>query len=108
MNIEPASNNSSSGGPATPTNNRKERGAIAAQACENCRQVSYGAGYIVWREREPVRNLGPSPSAALPPSNPPTLPPCLEPWYLTVFGPSALNSLIMHCVEYVLTPVYWL
>ncbi|ORY56702.1 uncharacterized protein BCR38DRAFT_355777 [Pseudomassariella vexata] len=37
MNPEPSSNNSSSTGPATPTNNRKERGAIAAQACENCR-----------------------------------------------------------------------
>ncbi|KAI1373661.1 hypothetical protein F4677DRAFT_428776 [Hypoxylon crocopeplum] len=38
MNPESTSNNSSSGGPATPTNSRKERGAIAAQACESCRQ----------------------------------------------------------------------
>ncbi|KAI2621107.1 hypothetical protein GGR54DRAFT_89178 [Hypoxylon sp. NC1633] len=38
MNPESTSNNSSSGGPATPINNRKERGAIAAQACESCRQ----------------------------------------------------------------------
>lgn len=38
MNLEPAPNASSSAGPATPTNHRKERGAIAAQACENCRQ----------------------------------------------------------------------
>ncbi|KAI0017415.1 hypothetical protein F4780DRAFT_755800 [Xylariomycetidae sp. FL0641] len=32
-----ASNQSSSAGPSTPTNSRKERGAIAAQACESCR-----------------------------------------------------------------------
>ncbi|KAI1657172.1 hypothetical protein F4813DRAFT_94149 [Daldinia decipiens] len=38
MNPESTSNNSSSAGPATPTNSRKERGAIAAQACESCRQ----------------------------------------------------------------------
>ncbi|KAI0110084.1 hypothetical protein F4814DRAFT_389887 [Daldinia grandis] len=38
MNLESASNNSSPAGPATPTNSRKERGAIAAQACESCRQ----------------------------------------------------------------------
>ncbi|OTB05460.1 hypothetical protein M426DRAFT_135847 [Hypoxylon sp. CI-4A] len=38
MNPESNSNNSSSAGPATPTNSRKERGAIAAQACESCRQ----------------------------------------------------------------------
>ncbi|KAI0882752.1 uncharacterized protein GGS22DRAFT_40096 [Annulohypoxylon maeteangense] len=38
MNPENTSTNSSSGGPATPTNSRKERGAIAAQACESCRQ----------------------------------------------------------------------
>ncbi|KAI2465576.1 hypothetical protein F4781DRAFT_20426 [Annulohypoxylon bovei var. microspora] len=38
MNPENNSTNSSSGGPATPTNSRKERGAIAAQACESCRQ----------------------------------------------------------------------
>ncbi|KAI1446410.1 hypothetical protein F5Y02DRAFT_74262 [Annulohypoxylon stygium] len=38
MNLENTSTNSSSGGPATPTNSRKERGAIAAQACESCRQ----------------------------------------------------------------------
>ncbi|KAI0140115.1 hypothetical protein F4776DRAFT_577469 [Hypoxylon sp. NC0597] len=37
MNPEINSNNSSSAGPATP-NSRKERGAIAAQACESCRQ----------------------------------------------------------------------
>ncbi|KAI6087819.1 hypothetical protein F4821DRAFT_99964 [Hypoxylon rubiginosum] len=38
MNPESTSNNSSSAGPATPNNSRKERGAIAAQACESCRQ----------------------------------------------------------------------
>ncbi|KAH8676350.1 hypothetical protein BX600DRAFT_200653 [Xylariales sp. PMI_506] len=38
MNSELSSNDSSSAAPATPTNSRKERGAIAAQACENCRQ----------------------------------------------------------------------
>ncbi|KAK7987927.1 JmjC domain-containing protein [Apiospora arundinis] len=38
MNIESASRDSSSNGPPTPLNSRKERGAIAAQACENCRQ----------------------------------------------------------------------
>ncbi|KAI1336423.1 hypothetical protein F5Y15DRAFT_427096 [Xylariaceae sp. FL0016] len=37
MNTEGSSNKSSSAGPATPTNSRKERGAIAAQACESCR-----------------------------------------------------------------------